>query len=192
MVNVDELNDYIEQFGTVTNKLDTLAGNADVIEKTSQKQEALIEDVKSLFSEQREATELLRTQWTEAQVSINTHIDNTEKHLSDKIQLMEVNLNQIETNLGKAIESNQSQTETKLSQTESKLVQIMESNHTQMETKLSQMEANLVQANEQLTSLINEQISDIKTELKTVKNLQYASIIIAAIVAILVVVMHFI
>ena len=89
MVNVDELNGYIEKFGKVVDKLDTLGESAEAIERATIAQEEVISTAKQVLDEQKKSADLLKTQWKDAQLSINTHIDNTENHLSSKIDLSE-------------------------------------------------------------------------------------------------------
>lgn len=148
MVKVDELNEYIDKFGAVTEKLDTLAVKTEELDRISKRQEEQIEEARKLAYAQKDAIDLFKSQWSEAQISINTHIDNTESHLSDRIELAEYNLQKADEEVKKQIDA--------------------------------------------VKQEMKNYSSEFDKKIKSVKTLQYVSIIFAVITALLVVVMHYI
>ena len=103
MVKVDELNEYIGKFGDAMNRLDTIAESVQKIEETATKQEAISQRQEMLEEKQAQVIDSLEKKWNETQLAINNHMDNVERHLSDKIDLTEHIIEQSEDKLAKVI-----------------------------------------------------------------------------------------
>lgn len=100
MVNVDELNENIEKFGSATNKLNEISDICDAFESTSKNVEDIVKKHDELLDRQKKDMSDQR-EW------LDVTLKNSESHISDKIELQEKNITESEQHIIEKVASQQ-------------------------------------------------------------------------------------